>query len=66
MWAFFFNTKENDMSKRISAIIALDSEKKFKDDVTSVNKSLSNLKSELSLMKKFYIGKQALGSFPKI
>lgn len=54
------------MSKRISAIVALDGEKKFKDDVTSVNKSLSNLKSEFSLMKNFYIGKQALESFPKI
>lgn len=51
-----FWCKGIDMSKRISAIIALDGEKKFKDDVTSVNKSLSNLKSELALVKESCVG----------
>ena len=37
--------------KRIGAIIALDGEKEFKNKVTDVNKSLTAMKSELSLVK---------------
>ena len=42
--------------KKIGAIIALDGEKEFKQNVTSCNKSLSALKSELSLAKAQYEG----------
>ncbi|MDO4553709.1 MAG: phage tail tape measure protein [Lachnospiraceae bacterium] len=38
-------------NKQIGAIITLDGEKEFKSAVTSVNKSLTTMKSELSLVK---------------
>ena len=38
-------------AKKIGAIIALDGEKEFKQNVTSCNKSLSALKSEMGLVK---------------
>ena len=38
-------------AKKIGAIIALDGEKEFKQNVTSCNKSLSSLKSEMGLVK---------------
>lgn len=47
---------ENMAVKKIGALIALDGEKKFKQDVTSCNKTLSALKSELGLVKAQYDG----------
>ena len=42
--------------RKIGALIALDGAQKFKDDVTSCNKSLSSMKSELSLVRAQYEG----------
>ena len=42
--------------RKIGGLIALDGAQKFKDDVTSCNKSLSAMKSELSLVKAQYEG----------
>lgn len=42
--------------RKIGALIALDGAQKFKDDVTDCNKSLSSMKSELSLVKAQYEG----------
>lgn len=38
-------------NRKIGAFIALDGEKQFRQDVTSCNKTLSSLKSEMSLVK---------------
>ena len=38
-------------NKKIGAFITLDGEKQFRQDVTNCNKSLSTLKSEMSLVK---------------
>ena len=45
-------------AKKIGAIIALDGEKEFKQNVTSCNKSLSSLKSEMQLVKAQCEGQQ--------
>ena len=44
--------------KKIGALIALDGEKEFKQNVTNCNKSLSALKSELGLVKAQYEGQE--------
>lgn len=44
------------MARRISAIIALDGEKEFKQAVTNVNKELTNLKSQSKLTKEEFAG----------
>lgn len=45
-------------AKKIGAIIALDGEREFKQNVTSCNKALSSLKSELGLVEAQYEGQQ--------
>ena len=45
-------------AKKIGAIIALDGEKEFKNNVTSCNKALSSLKSELQLVEAQYEGQE--------
>lgn len=45
-------------AKKIGAIITLDGEKEFKQNVTNCNKSLSSLKSELNLVKAQYDGQE--------
>lgn len=45
-------------AKKIGAIIALDGEKQFRQNVTSCNKSLAALKSELQLTKAQYEGQE--------
>ncbi len=45
-------------AKKIGAIIALDGEKEFNQNVTSCNKTLSSLKSEMSLVKAQCEGQQ--------
>lgn len=44
--------------KKIGALIALDGEKEFKQNVTNCNKSLSALKSELGLVQAQYEGQE--------
>ena len=44
--------------KKIGALIALDGEKEFKQNVTNCNKSLSALKSELNLVQAQYEGQE--------
>ena len=44
--------------KKIGALIALDGEREFKQNVTNCNKSLSALKSELGLVKAQYEGQE--------
>ncbi|MEY8536681.1 phage tail tape measure protein [Blautia pseudococcoides] len=44
--------------KKIGALIALDGEKEFKQNVTNCNKSLSALKSELDLVQAQYEGQE--------
>lgn len=44
------------MTRRISAIIALDGEKEFKQAVTNANKELANLKSQSKLTKEEFDG----------
>lgn len=41
---------------KIGAVIALDGEKEFKQAVTGVNKELTNLKSQSSLVKEQFDG----------
>lgn len=59
-WGFLRAKKRvSEMAiKKIGAIIALDGEKEFKQNVTSCNKSLSALKSEMSLVKAECEGQQ--------
>ena len=45
-------------AKKIGAIIALDGEKEFKHNVTTCNKSLASLKSEMNLVKAECEGQQ--------
>lgn len=45
-------------AKKIGAIIALDGEKEFKQNVTACNKSLTSLKSEMNLVKAECEGQQ--------
>ena len=53
-------------AKKIGAIITLDGEKEFKQNVTNCNKSLSCLKSELNLVKAQYDGQEnSLEAFTK-
>ena len=44
------------MSKKIGLVLALDGEKEFKQQITSVNKSISSMKSELGLVTAQYEG----------
>lgn len=45
-------------AKKIGALITLDGEKEFKQNVTSCNKALSSMKSEMNLVKAQCEGQQ--------
>mgnify|MGYP001050934259 CR=1 FL=1 len=59
-WLFYNGLGEGKgmAAKKIGAIIALDGEREFKQNVTSCNKALSTLTSEMNLVKAECEGQQ--------